>query len=142
MREAIALARKNFEEGDYAVAALVVQDGKVLAQAGTTITKEQDATCHAEINVIRKASKLLGSKNLTGCYLYTTYEPCPMCTAASIWAKVHGIVYGASREDQTPQAPWRVNIPAAEVIKKGTPALELYPEFMREECKQLLNLRR
>ncbi len=79
-------------------------------------------------------------QKLIDCYLYTTYEPCPMCSSAAIWAKMKGIIYGASREDRTDAYPWRVLIPAEEVIKQGTPILELYPEFMREECKKLLTL--
>jgi tRNA(Arg) A34 adenosine deaminase TadA len=122
------------------VAAIIVKDDQIIAEAFTTVRKDQDPTAHAEINVIRDAAKKLGTK-LYDCYLYTTYEPCPMCASAAIWAKMKGIVYGASRDDQTEQHPWRVYIPAAEVIEHGTPLLELYPEFMREECKSLLTLK-
>ena len=142
MERAIELAKESFEGGDYAVGAIIVLDGKIIAEATTTITREQDPTCHAEINAIRQASKILKSKKLIGCYLYTTYEPCPMCASAAIWARMQGIVYGANREDQTPQNPWRVAISAEEVIKNGTPTLELHPDFMREECKSLLSLER
>lgn len=138
MKRAIKLAEKSFRSGDFAVAAIIVKEGKILSEASTTITHTQDPTAHAEINAIRQASQILKSKNLENCYLYTTYEPCPMCTSAAIWARMKGIVYGASRVDATKEHPWRVVIPAADVIKVGTPKLELYPEFMREECKKLL----
>ncbi len=140
MRQAIELAKKSFVSGDYAVAAIIVLDSKILTEATTTITHTQDPTAHAEVNAIRQASQLLKSKKLENCYLYTTYEPCPMCTSAAIWARMKGIVYGASREDATLQNPWRVMISSKEVIKHGTPKLELYPKFMREECKKLLQL--
>jgi tRNA(adenine34) deaminase len=63
-----------------------------------------------------------------------------MCTSAAIWGRMKGIVYGASRKDATLRNPWRIVIPSEEVILHGTPKLELYSEFMREECKKLLLL--
>lgn len=68
MERAIELAKESFKEGDYAVAALIILDGKIIAEATTTIAREQDATCHAEINAIRQASKVLKSKRLTNCH--------------------------------------------------------------------------
>ncbi|MDD5290034.1 MAG: nucleoside deaminase [Patescibacteria group bacterium] len=140
MERAINLAKEKYKEGGHAVAAIIIKDDEIISEAFTTINKEQDPTCHAEMNAIRKAAKKLHSKVLDNCYLYTTYEPCPMCTSAAIWAKMKGIVYGATRDDQTEKCPWRVYIPASEVIKNGTPKLELFLEFMRAECKELLSL--
>ncbi|MPM98901.1 tRNA-specific adenosine deaminase [bioreactor metagenome] len=80
------------------------------------------------------------SKRLDDCYLYTTFEPCPMCTSAVIWAKMKGIVFGANMNDETEQCPQRIKIRCFNIIKKGTPKLELYSNFMRKECKELLKL--
>jgi len=140
MNVLITLARDNYKEGGHAVAAAVLQNGIIIAKEITTVRRDKDSTCHAEINALRSAMKILGSCTLPGCYLYTTYEPCPMCTSAAIWAKMRGIVYGASREDRNKNYPWRVFVPAKEVIDRSEPKLELYEEFMREECKQLLQL--
>jgi guanine deaminase len=140
MRRAIALARENRKKGGHAVAALIVKGDEIIAEAATTIRTDADPTAHAEMNAIRLAAKKLRSPKLEECCLYTTYEPCPMCAAACVWARMKGIVYGASREDRTPEHPWRVMIPAADVISAGEPKLELYPEFMRDECKPLLSL--
>ena len=142
MRRAIKLAEDSFAAGGSAIAAIVIRHDEIISEGLTTIVQEKDATCHAEINAIRAASKKLDSLYLEDCYLYTTYEPCPMCTSAAIWAKMKGIVFGANRDDQTPQLPWRVYIPSAEVIKNGTPLLELRSDFLRDECKQLLRLTR
>ncbi len=139
MSRAIALAKEKYKEGGHAVGAIIVKDDIIVAEAFTTIRRDNDPTAHAEINVIRAAAKKLGTK-LIDCYLYTTYEPCPMCTTAAIWARMSGIVYGASREDKTEGYPWRISIPAADVIAKGEPELELFPECMRNECKELLTL--
>ena len=140
MERAINLAKSRYKEGGHAVAAIVVNDKGIVAEAFTTIQRDLDPTAHAEINAIREAAKILNSRSLEGCYLYTTYEPCPMCTSAAIWAKMQGIVYGANRDDQTKGYSRHVYIPAADVIKSGTPKLELYPDFMRKECKALLKL--
>jgi tRNA(Arg) A34 adenosine deaminase TadA len=140
MQRAIELARANYKEGGHAVAGIIVKSNELIAESFTTIIRDKDPTAHAEINAIRAACAKLDSFTLEDCYLYTTYEPCPMCTSAAIWAKMKGIVYGASRDDQTPESPWRVYVPAAEVIRNGTPKLELIEEFMREDCKKLLTL--
>jgi len=140
MERAIAIAKENHKEGGHAIAALIIKGDAIIAEAFTTLVKEKDPTCHAEINAIRIAAKALDSFNLEDCYLYTTYEPCPMCTSAAIWARMKGIVYGASREDRNEKYGWRILIPASEIISHGTPQLELHENFMREECKKLLEL--
>ena len=140
MKRAIDLARNGYKENRHAVGTLIVRGDEIIAEAFTTIRRDIDPTAHAEINVIRLAAQKLQSTKLKDCYLYTTYEPCPMCTTAAIWARMAGIVYGASREDRTPECPWRIMIPASEVIAVGDPKLELFPEFMRKECQPLLSL--
>ena len=140
MERAIALAREGNKIGGHAVGAVIVKDGTIISEAFTTAIRDNDPTAHAEINAIRLAGKMLKSRKLNGCYLYTTYEPCPMCAAACVWARMAGIVYGASGKDATPECSWRIAIPSATVIAAGDPKLELYPEFMRDECKPLLSL--
>lgn len=140
MKRAIQIARDNYKDGGHAVAALIVRGDEVIAEAYTTVRRDADPTAHAEMNTIRLAAKRLQSSKLKDCYLYTTYEPCPMCSAACIWAKMAGIVSGASRLDRTPEHPWRIMIPASDVIAAGEPKLELHSNFMREECKLLLSL--
>lgn len=140
MKRAIKLAQEKYRDGGHAVAAIIVKDDEIITEAYTTVRRDIDPTAHAEINAIRIAAKLLGNK-LLDCYLYTTYEPCPMCTSAAIWARMKGVIYGASQEDQTEEHPWRVNVAASEIISNSTPKLELYPEFLRTECKHLLSLK-
>jgi len=139
MQEAIVLAKAKYKEGGHAVASIIVRRDEIIATAFTTVRRDNDPTAHAEMNAIRIASKKLGTK-LIDCYLYTTYEPCPMCSSAAIWARMKGIVYGASRDDRTESHPWRIYIPAKEVIERGLSDIELYEDFLREECKALLSL--
>ncbi|MCK5123426.1 MAG: nucleoside deaminase [Candidatus Pacebacteria bacterium] len=140
MQRAINLAKEKHKEGGHAVAAIIIKNDKIIAEAFTTIDRDNDPICHAEINAIKLATKKLNSKKLEDCFLYSTFEPCPMCASAAIWARIKGIIYGASMNDETEKCPQRIKIKCSEVIKRGSPKLELYHDFMREECKELLFL--
>lgn len=139
MKNAIKLAYGNSKIGRLAVAAIVVKKDTIISAGLPTVDSDRDSTAHAEINAIRSASKKINSYKLEDCYLYSTYEPCPMCTSAAIWARMKGIVYGASGRDKNNRYAWRVLIPALQIIKRGEPKLELY-QFMERDCKKLLTL--
>ena len=95
MNIALAEARKGMKKGyGGPFGAVIVKDGKILAKSTNTVLKEKDATCHAEINVIRKASKKLKTFDLSSCEIYTTGMPCKMCEAAINWAKIKRVYYG------------------------------------------------
>ncbi|MDO9267393.1 MAG: nucleoside deaminase [Sulfurimonas sp.] len=79
--------------------AVVVKDGKILSKAHNQVLKTNDPTAHAEINAIKKASKKLNTFDLSGCEIYTTCMPCPMCMGAIKWANIKTIYYGASSKD-------------------------------------------
>ena len=79
--------------------AVVVKDGKIIAKAHNTVVLDCDATAHAEVNAIRQAGKYLGSFDLSGCVLYTSCEPCPMCLNAIKWSNIKEIYYAADRND-------------------------------------------
>lgn len=78
---------------------VIVKDGKIIARGHNRVLKKQDPTCHGEIEAIRAACKKLGTFDLTGCDLYTTAEPCPMCLGASMWANIKNIFYGCNAND-------------------------------------------
>jgi len=79
--------------------AVVLKDGKIIAQAHNQVLKTNDPTAHAEINAIRIASAKLNSFDLSTCTLYTTCMPCPMCLGAIFWARIKTVYYGATEED-------------------------------------------
>lgn len=79
--------------------AVIVKDGKILSKAHNQVLKSNDPTAHAEINAIKKASKKLNTFDLSGCEIYTTCMPCPMCMGAIKWANIKTIYYGASSAD-------------------------------------------
>ena len=80
--EIIRLAKKAYKKGEVPVGAIVVKDGKILAKAYNMVEKDRNATLHAEILVIKKASKKLKNWRLNGCEMYVTLEPCDMCAGA------------------------------------------------------------
>jgi tRNA(Arg) A34 adenosine deaminase TadA len=149
MQEAIEEAKRSASSGQYALGAVVVhENGEIIAVAHTTLHEHNDPTCHAEVNAIRFACEKLQSRYLPGCWLYTTLEPCPMCTSAAIWAKMRGIVFGASKEDaqefgkglKDTTFTWRqIDISSKEVIERGDPTIDVVERFMQDECNQLFD---
>ncbi|MFP4078770.1 MAG: nucleoside deaminase [Bacillota bacterium] len=101
MDKAIAQARitMNNDEGGPFGAAVIDMDGTLLSVASNTVLGDGDPTAHAEMNAIRKAAKEKGTHDLSGCILYTTAYPCPMCLGATIWANIQTVVYGCRPED-------------------------------------------
>lgn len=79
--------------------AVIVKDGKILANCGNTVVRDNDPTAHAEINAIRQACKSIGSFNLEGAILYTSCQCCPMCYAAAYWARISKIYFASRWED-------------------------------------------
>ncbi|MCY1151452.1 MAG: nucleoside deaminase [Sphaerochaetaceae bacterium] len=100
MEKAIEQADKTMSQGIGGPfgAAIVDKDNNIYV-ASNSVLDSHDATAHAEINAIRKASKALNTHDLSGCVLYTTCYPCPMCMSAAIWANIDKIIYGCSAKD-------------------------------------------
>lgn len=100
MEAAIAEARAGLATGDGGpFGAVVVRDGKVVARGHNQVVGNGDPTAHAEVQAIRAACRALGTFDLSGCEIYATCEPCPMCFAAIHWARLDRVVYGAGRAD-------------------------------------------
>ncbi len=100
MRRAIALAREGeATEGMNPIGCVIVRDGKIVGEGCNEVDLRHDATAHAEIVSMRRAGQTLQCDELRDAVLYTTLQPCGMCTMASVWAKIGRIVYGAGRED-------------------------------------------
>jgi guanine deaminase len=100
MDAAISEALEGVEKGHGGpFGAVVVRNGAIIARGHNLVVVEDDPTAHAEIVAIRDACRTIGDFNLTGCELYTTCEPCPMCYAAAWWAGIAVIHYGCTRQD-------------------------------------------
>lgn len=99
MRQAIALSIENVKNGGGPFAAVIVKDGEVVAKSANRVTANNDPTAHAEVSAIREASKKLGTFDLSGCEIYTSCEPCPMCLGAIYWAHLDKMYYGNDKHD-------------------------------------------
>ncbi len=97
--EIIRLAKKAYKKGEIPVGAIVVKDGKILAKAYNMVEKDKNATLHAEILAIKKASKKLKNWRLNGCEMYITLEPCDMCTGAIKLSRISKVYYMVKKND-------------------------------------------
>lgn len=99
MREAIRLSVENIDNNGGPFGAVIVKDGKVIARGVNRVTSNNDPTAHAEVNAIREASKVLGTFDLSGCEIYSSCEPCPMCLGAIYWARLDKLYYANTKFD-------------------------------------------
>ncbi|MBN2540852.1 MAG: nucleoside deaminase [Bacilli bacterium] len=101
MAKAVDRARSTMNQdiGGPFGALVIDKDNNILAVASNSVLKDHDPTAHAEMNAIREASKKLGTHDLTGCTLYTTSYPCPMCLGAIIWSNIKKVYYGCTATD-------------------------------------------
>ncbi len=100
MREAIELARKGMQKGDGGpFGCIVVKDGVIVGRGWNKVTSTHDPTAHAEVTAIRDACQHLNTFQLTGCEIYTSCEPCPMCLGAIYWARPDKVYFGATHVD-------------------------------------------
>jgi tRNA(Arg) A34 adenosine deaminase TadA len=137
MSRAIREARKNLARLDGGpFGACIVKEGRVVAVARNTVLRH-DATCHAEVNAIRKASKKLRTHDLSGCEIYSTTEPCPMCFGAIHWAGIGTVYFGTDVRDAARTGFRELRISNAQLKALGRSRIRLVPGFMRRECLDL-----
>jgi len=100
LNEAVRLSKENLtKNAGGPFGAVIVRDGKIIAEGKNEVILKNDPTAHAEIQAIRKAGNNLSTYNLKGCEIYTSCEPCPMCLAALYWARIDKIYYANTRKD-------------------------------------------
>jgi len=100
MLRAIELAKQGMDRNEGGpFGCVVVKNGNIIAEGNNSVTSQNDPTAHAEVVAIRKACENLGTFQLTGCDIYTSCEPCPMCLGAIYWARPDHIYYAATRHD-------------------------------------------
>jgi guanine deaminase len=139
MCQAIREARRNLSSLDGGpFGACIVKNGKVVAVGRNTVLTG-DATCHAEVNAIRNASKKLGTYDLSGCIIYTTTEPCPMCFSSIHWARINAIVFGTGILDARKIGFHELCISSRKMKKMGKSPIRIMSGFMLEECRRLFN---
>ena len=103
LNQAIELSEESVKQAGFPVGAIIVKDNIVIAQGLSNGKNNKDATNHAEIEAIRKASVKLGVRDLVGCEVYSSMEPCLMCFSACYWAKIKKVVYAVGKDKLSKQ---------------------------------------
>ena len=142
IRAAIEVAWRARNHGNHPFGALLTDaEGKILLIAENTVVTEQDCTCHAELNLIRKAVHNYDPDFLKTCSLYTSTEPCPMCAGAIFWGNVRRVVYGLSEEGLygliSDDAEETLLLSCCDVFAKGKKEMEVIGPVLEEEALEV-----
>ncbi len=140
MRLAMRKALAGIKKGQAPFGAVIVKQGQVLACAHNTGWGATDSTAHAEINAIRAACRRLKSIDLSGCVIYSTCEPCPMCLSACHWARIKRIVFGCRIQDAAQAGFNELKISSARLKKLGRAGFVIRGDLLRTECSRLFHL--
>lgn len=147
MNIALKQARLAFDCGDYPIGSCIVRDNEVIAVSSNRVKSKDDSTRHTELEIIQYVVGMQNGPYLEDCILYTTHEPCPMCSGAAVWSRLGGIVYGNSINDfknytkESNYLKWRViDIPSRTITKDSN--IEIHGPFMNKQCLELFKLKR
>ena len=132
MRLAIEEAKKSSETLKCGV--VVTKNDKVIAKAYNSQRESKNSSAHAEIKALGVAGQVVGDKNLDGCDMYCTCEPCIMCVAAIAFAKIERLFYGLSLSDVSPVNK-RIDISIDEFLEKSPHKFQVTKNFLEKECK-------
>ena len=138
MQMAIDKAKGGIDNGQSPFGACIVKDGKVIACEHNIVLESTDITAHAEIHAIRNACISLDNIELSGCTIYSTCEPCPMCFTAIHWARIDKIIYGAQIADAKRFGFNELTVSNNELKTEGGSTVEIAGGFMREECVKMM----
>lgn len=140
MRRAIEKAKEGVRAGQSPFGACIVRDGLLIACRHNEVWQRTDITAHAEIVAIREACLVLGGVDLSGCEIYSTCEPCPMCFAACHWAKLERIYFGARIADAQAAGFSELTLSNREMKERGGSPIEVVGDVRRDECLELFRL--
>jgi len=141
MKRAIELSIESVNKGTGPFGAVIVKDGKIIAEGSNkvTLSHNPDSTAHGEMCVIRDACKKLNTFNLNGCELYSSCEPCPMCLSACYWSRIDKIYYANTREDAK-KIDFDDSLIYSEIIKNINERKISMKQIMREEAIKAFEL--
>ena len=133
MDRAIELAKKAHENGEVPVGAVIVKDGRIIAEGRNCREEKKSALSHAETEAIRKANEVLGDWRLDNCTIYVTLEPCLMCTGAIVAARIPEIVFGAYDTERG------FTLSRADINRLSDSKVTVFGGIKEDECKALLD---
>lgn len=133
---AIEEAKASLQSGNKGFGALIIEAGQVITREHDTEETDQDPTAHAEMKAIKNAARITG-KDLRGCIIVSTHEPCPMCAAAIVWANISTLVYGCSIKDSLRSGRRRIDLSCSEVFQRAGADIEVLGGVLKDECEKL-----
>ncbi len=141
MKRAIQISIESVKNGTGPFGAVIVTDGKIIAEGSNkvTLSNNPDSTAHGEMCVIRDACKKLNTFNLSGCELYSSCEPCPMCLSACYWSRIDKIYYANTREDAK-KINFDDSLIYSEITKNINERKISMEQIMREEALKAFEL--
>jgi len=139
MRLAIEKAREGVAQGQTPFGACIARAGALVSCAHNVVWQTTDITAHAEIHAIREACRKLSTIDLSGCVIYSTCEPCPMCFSACHWARISKIVYGANIQDALRSGFHELQIPNTRLKELSASPVEIVSDFLRDEAVALFH---
>lgn len=140
MNSAIEKAREGIRNGQTPFGACIVKEGKVISCSHNLVWKNTDISAHAEICAIRQACRKLKTIDLSGCVIYSTCEPCPMCFSACHWARISRIVYGAGIKDAKRYGFNELVIPSSKMKQSGESPIKVKGGFLLKENLNLFKI--
>jgi tRNA(Arg) A34 adenosine deaminase TadA len=140
MRMAIQKCMEGIKKGQSPFGACIVKAGRVISCVHNVVWKTTDITAHAEVTAIREACKKLKTIDLSGCELYSTCEPCPMCFSAIHWAKINAIYFGARIRDAQHLGFSELTISNRRMKKLGSSPVKVVENFLRDEALEVFRV--
>jgi len=139
---AIEIAQKARDKGNHPYGALLVdENGQILFEAENTVITGNDITGHAETNLMRKASAEYDPEFLANCSVYTSTEPCAMCSGAIFWSNVRRVIYGLSEEKLSELVGWDseeiLHLPCREIFEKGHKQIKVVGPILEDEAREV-----
>lgn len=125
LKRCLQLANSSVVKGNHPFGAVLLLDGKIVCEAENEVETMKDVTAHAEIRLIKKAQKILTKEQLKMCTLYTSTEPCSMCSGAIYWAGIDKVVFGCSTSQLNKIVGGSLSMKASEVLNSGTREIEI-----------------
>src|SRR5712692_10010689 len=140
MRLAIEKAKEGIVNGQTPFGACIARHGEIVSCTHNVVWQTTDITGHAEVHAIREACRKLSTVDLSGCVIYSTCEPCPMCFAACHWARISKIVFGARIADAHASGFHELEIANTRLKELGGSPVEIVSDFLREEALALFRV--
>ena len=137
LKRAIELSRQAVAHGNHPFGALLVRDGEIVMEAENTVNSEVDITGHAELNLVRRAFRELGENVVKECTLYTSTEPCAMCSGSIYWAGIPRVIFACSEKRLGQIADGSLSLPCREVFAHGLRPVEVSGPILEAEAAEV-----